>query len=369
MNSHIFDIKAFTGQFELTPQCNLNCKMCYIHENKEAGRTILPASFWIEKAQQAVDAGMLVLSITGGETLLYPELDTLMDALSSMGLLISFNTNGTLIDEKRVEWFLKYCPNKINISLYGASDETYEKLCGCKDGFTRVSKAIDLLMQAGLNVYLNGMITPYNLEDIPAMHAFAAKRGLILHLGPYSFPYRDDPGKNTRGEHRLSPEDAAKAYVWNQKMLLGPEQFRQFAASSLAGIELRRRGMVDSPCEACNGGCKNFQISYDGKLHPCAMLQDLSISLEDKPLTEGLKLLAEQMEELPFPDDCNRCDRKDLCPMCKAAVYLETGTHTTAPEYLCRYSETLEKILREECAGVRISLQHSGDFNSHHCEV
>ena len=97
-----------SGQFELTPVCNLKCHMCYVHKPEEdssnAGK-LLPASFWIETAKQMKESGTLVLSLTGGETLLYPEIDSLMAELTQMGFIIYFNTNGTLIDEKSVRWF------------------------------------------------------------------------------------------------------------------------------------------------------------------------------------------------------------------------------------------------------------------------
>ena len=55
------------GQFELTPICNLKCRMCYVHKPEEDHRIssrLLPASFWLETARQAAQEGMLVLSLT-----------------------------------------------------------------------------------------------------------------------------------------------------------------------------------------------------------------------------------------------------------------------------------------------------------------
>ena len=192
------------GQFELLPVCNLNCSMCYIHDPAEDHtnfRKLLPASFWIETARQAVDAGMLVLSISGGETLLYPELDLLLGALSKMGIIISFNTNGTLIDERQVERLAKYSISKINLSLYGGSDETYKKVTGLHDGFSRVNRAIDLLQAAGQNIYLNGVLVPDNRKDLPMMLEYAASKGLVLHEATYLFPRRDRFCKDIDKEH------------------------------------------------------------------------------------------------------------------------------------------------------------------------
>jgi len=357
--------QALAGQFELTPHCNLNCKACYIHNAKEAGRVTLPASFWLEQARQAADLGMLVLSLTGGETLLYPGLDELMEGLSKLGLFISFNTNGTLIDEERVAWFLRFCPAKINISLYGASDETYERYCGITDGFTKVSKAVDLLLAAGLNVYLNGMLTPYNLRELAQMHRFAADRKLVLHASAYAFPLRTHPGQDIRGQYRFTPEEAAAAAASHELLTQGPEVFRRTGVNRLLAVRLRQEGILCDACSECNGGANNFQISCDGVLHPCAMYQQVAVSLREHPFAEARELLSRQMQAIPYPEKCNACDRKDLCPVCKAAVYLETGDVTQAPDYLCRYSAAYEQILRKECGNVSGTLQNSGNLHQH----
>ena len=61
------------GIFELTPLCNLSCKMCYVHLDKEqmGGKELLPVETWISIIDQAIDAGMLYANITGGECLTY----------------------------------------------------------------------------------------------------------------------------------------------------------------------------------------------------------------------------------------------------------------------------------------------------------
>lgn len=69
-----------SGTFELTPRCNFNCKMCYVHLAADRiplfGKE-LTAAEWIRVAEEARDAGMLQLCITGGEPILHPEFETI----------------------------------------------------------------------------------------------------------------------------------------------------------------------------------------------------------------------------------------------------------------------------------------------------
>ena len=88
-----------SGTFELSPCCNMNCRMCYVRKSREevlmAGgeRSVVQ---WISLAEEAYRSGMLFLLLTGGEPFLYPDFRKLYEELSSMGIVLSINTNGTL---------------------------------------------------------------------------------------------------------------------------------------------------------------------------------------------------------------------------------------------------------------------------------
>ena len=150
-----------SGTFELTPVCNMACRMCYVRMTKaqqEALHPLRTAEEWLELGKTAKDRGMLYLLLTGGEPFLRPDFREILSGLHRMGLIITINSNGTMIDEKAAEWLKETPPTRINITLYGASDETYGRLCGNPRGFTQVTKAVRLLKEAGITIplsYLN----------------------------------------------------------------------------------------------------------------------------------------------------------------------------------------------------------------------
>ena len=180
-----------SGTFELTPVCNMNCKMCYVRMSRaeqEAVHPLRTAEEWLELGKNARDRGMLYLLLTGGEPFLRPDFREILSGLHQMGLLITINSNGTLIDEETVEWLKESPPVRINITLYGASDETYEILCGNPEGFTQVTKAIRLLKEAGITVKINCSLTPYNAGDLEKIFAFCKEEQLIIQATSYMFP-------------------------------------------------------------------------------------------------------------------------------------------------------------------------------------
>lgn len=353
------------GQFELLPVCNLQCPMCYIHkpaEDNSSIRKLLPASFWIDIARQAVDAGMLVLSITGGETLLYPELDMLLDALSQMGIIISFNTNGTLIDERQVERLAKYSIAKINISIYGGSDETYKKVTGLHDGFSRVNRAIDLLQAAGQNVYLNGVLVPDNRKDLPIMLKYAASKGLVLHETTYLFPRRDrfftDVNEYNPDSFRMTPQEAAEASRECSRIMKGDRDYR-ISAAIAANHDHVVASLSECPSRKgeCRAGRYEFAVDWRGYMQPCVLLPAIREDLREQSFDRAWEKCISRMKGLPFPEKCSTCSHLENCPVCPAAIYLETGTHNEAPDYLCRLSEELLKIWERDSKGIRVKIE------------
>lgn len=333
------------GTLELTPRCNLHCKMCYIHrpECLPEKLGLKPLSFWLDMARQAKAMGTLVLVITGGEPFLYPEAETLLEKLMEMGFVISLNTNGTLLDDRRIAWLNAHRPAKINISLYGASDATYSKLCGINDGFFSVSSSIDNLLKNGHNVYLNGTLTPENVGDLPAMVEFAGKRKLALHNTSYLFP----PGRY--GIHsvssRLTPIEAAQADLLLEKLQLGQEALLEKSRQQIRLVTATINGTLapyggfhsgDGCCRSnCGGGRNAFAISWDGKLMPCVTNAGIAIPLDEQPLAQAWQTLRRRVAELTLPKECVRCPYQMICNACPATIYNETGRYDRLSSYTC----------------------------------
>ena len=139
------------GTFELTARCNFNCPMCYVHlqqDDIDARGRELTAQQWIDLGRQAKDAGMMFLLLTGGEPFVRKDFFEIYDALKQMGLMISINSNGSMLKGEVLRRLLENPPHRINISLYGGSNETYKGMCGL-NAFDTVVENIRALRQAG----------------------------------------------------------------------------------------------------------------------------------------------------------------------------------------------------------------------------
>ena len=110
-----------SGTIEVSTVCNFNCRMCYVRKSPQevaAGeRRMLEVGDWLRIAAQARDAGALYMLITGGEPFLWPGFRTLYGELVRSGLLVTVNTNGSLIDKDTVEWLFQIVDSTINSLL------------------------------------------------------------------------------------------------------------------------------------------------------------------------------------------------------------------------------------------------------------
>lgn len=345
---------ALSGTFELTPVCNMDCKMCYVRLPKQAQQVISPlatARQWLDLAKKARDAGMLYLLLTGGEPFSHPEFRQILEGLHQMGFVITVNTNGTLIDEAVVRW-LKTCPPvRINISLYGVSDGTYERLCGNPRGFSQVCKALRLLKNAGIGVKLNCSLTPHNASDLEGIVKLAKEQALPLQVATYMFPPVRKDAAMVGQNDRFSPEDAAWYTAYAAYLQEGKERFL-FAQKELKLPEEPEECAKLGDGIRCRAGKCSFWVTWQGKLLPCGMFAPgNAANVFDTDFASAWEALKEETAQIRLPAACSGCNLQDTCRACAAMVYTESGNFGDVPRYRCEMSRAYpgqyEKLVQQ----------------------
>lgn len=345
------------GAFELTSRCNYNCKMCYVHDPSKAIDLIgkeLTADQWIRIAEDARDAGMLNLVLTGGEIFLRSDIEDIYERLSRMGFKITLYTNGSLIDEAKAKWLGRIPPTSMEITLYGASAETYEKLCGNSAGYERTIKAVDMLMAEGINLELKMTVTYDNMGDMEQLAEFAYKRGLPLSIVDYLFPQMACESPDCC---RLSPRDLVdfmKKYFSATDRLREaystgelPKQTLERAARIVQDIEKLDRDKESKKRKSaftCKAGTSSFWVNWEGIMVPCGMMKEPAINLLQTSFNEAWDRLCEGIYDIPACSECEQCSMKMFCDVCPAKLKTETGHYDRPAPYLCE----LARLSRNE---------------------
>lgn len=347
-----------SGSFELTPVCNMDCRMCYVRMSKQQQEAIHPlrtAREWLTLGQEAKEQGMLYLLLTGGEPFLRSDFQEIYEGLHKMGFVLSINSNATLIDEGVVEWLKQIPPVRINITLYGASDDTYERLCRNPQGFTQVTKAIHLLKDAGISIKLNCSVTPYNADDLEAIMEFARKEQLIIQPTSYMFPpLRRDMSKIGQND-RFTPEEAAYYSAKIESLLNGEDSFLERMKTKDLSLPIDSGDdCMDTQGEGirCRAGKCSFWVTWDGRLLPCGMLPGTDVvDVFEIGFEKAWKQASEYALSIRLPGKCASCGLRDQCKACAAMVYTESGDFQTVPEYRCQmahaYPAACKKIEAE----------------------
>lgn len=345
------------GAFELSPVCNFNCRMCYIRKSRKEveqhPRKIMQLEDWLRIAKAAQKAGTLYLLLTGGEPLLWPDFWTLYDELVDMGFLVSINTNGSLIDEAAIAHFKRKPPHKINITLYGAGDDSYLRLCGVTGMYSKVTRAIEQLTDAGITVKLNCSLTPENAEDLDRIVDYAKAHDLLLAVTTYMFPpIRRDPNAIGRNE-RFSPEDAAGYMMRYLRRQRGEEAYQGYLGKVLQGTAVPP-GLEDScvdPADGrvrCRAGKASFWITWDGWLQPCGMMPEPKTDLKEKDFLSAWNEIVRQTAALHTSSICESCPDREICRPCAAMAHAETGSSTGIPVYQCQMTKEIYRIAEKE---------------------
>lgn len=352
------------GEFELTPFCNLDCKMCYVHLNKDQthGRSLLTVEQWKDLFYQAYQAGMINATLSGGECLTYPGFKELFLYLHSLGCEVSVFTNGILLDQEWVDFFKAHMPAEIQITLYGASDETYERVTGSRV-FSKVVEHIKMLKEAGLPVTV--CVTPnrYLGEDVFETIRTAYELFPNVKVNSIIFRPKEETG---RSDHTDDPDTEMYIRIFRYLASLRGRTLQQIDENELPepGCPIKKadtdsisiaaeekctgcsdltspHGENRKPCGLlCGAGRAIFSIDWKGQMIPCSLLE----MIKSDPMTEGFQAawnhIHQEALRWPRPAECEECPYRDVCNTCALNMlqYAEPGVR---PAGLCRRTRKL----------------------------
>lgn len=312
------------GGLEITRRCNLFCQHCYVCQDPRKSEMSTQEIYSILDTIAA--HGCLWLLITGGEPLLREDFYDIYLYAKRKGFLITLFTNGTLLTQKRVNFFKKYPPCSIEISLYGATKATYEQITGVKGSFQRCLEGIYRLKKQKLSMQLKTLALNSNKHELKKIEMFAKKLGLRFRVG-----YNIEPRLNgDKGpfKQRISEEDIVK-FIFEDKRRLK------------AWIDYVKRcgnaAKNENFLYSCGGGISSFFINAYGEMGLC-LSGPVSGNLRNESFGhiwyEKIKQLRET--RLASSHRCQGCVFYALCELCPARAYRETGDQQGFVEYLCK---------------------------------
>lgn len=301
------------GTFELTPLCNLDCKMCYVHLTKhqlnKTGKRLLTVQEWKHIMKQAVDSGMTSATLTGGEALTYPAFDELFLFLQDHGVSVSIKSNGILMTKERVEFFKKNPPSGIQITLYGSDDNSYEAVTGMRC-FEAAIAGIRRVKEAGIPLEI--CITPSKpaLNNMEALLILAESLDVPIGISAGLLPARTETGRDSE-QLDLSLDEYV--HIYKMKARIANRELVTVCEENISWSEIESPPVRGLPC---GGGRSSFAVHWNGTMHPCLSMQSISTDVLSIPFEEAWRIVHEAVANYPFPGKCMSCEYRGICTPC-----------------------------------------------------
>jgi radical SAM protein with 4Fe4S-binding SPASM domain len=319
------------GTIEVTHRCPLECAHCYNNlpvGDKEARRRELDTQEMFRVIDEIADAGCLWLLFTGGEIFARHDFLEIYTHAKQRGLLITLFTNGTQITPAIADYLVEWRPFAIEITLYGRTRETYERLTGVPGSFDRCMRGIRLLKERNLPLNLKTVAVTINRHEIQDMQRFAEEE---IGVG---FKFDGMINARTDCSHsplsvRLSPAEMVHLDVIDPARL-----------ESWAGLARARIGPVVKTREdvyQCGGGINAFAIDPEGKMSICVLSQKDQYDLRKGSFQDGWDgfLAKVRTKKITRPTKCTDCHIRTLCSACAATSELEHGDPEAPVEFFC----------------------------------
>jgi MoaA/NifB/PqqE/SkfB family radical SAM enzyme len=324
-------------QIEPVGQCNLRCQMCPIQFRTDGPPNGPPAFMPFETFTRLVDQipTMTELQLQGlGEPMMHPRFFDMVEYAAARGVEISTNSNLTLLTPARAERLVASGLHRLQVSIDGATPETYErirvrsnwqKVVGNLNGLVAAKRRLGSELPRVSIVFV---VMRQNLDELARLVRLAGQIGVtsvwVQHLchdfGEDTLPAHYRPMHEFVAEQTLLSEDPARV----------DEAFgaARSAAAEL-GVDLRLPHTTPRPAppgtrgpERCEWPWRGAYFSYDGQAMPCCMVATPDRINFGNAATDGVIPIWEGSAYQAFRDRLDSDDPPDICRSC--AVYNRT---------------------------------------------
>jgi radical SAM protein with 4Fe4S-binding SPASM domain len=324
------------GTIEITRRCPLTCSHCYNNlpmGDHTARKRELSLEEYRRILDEIADAGCLWLLFTGGEIFARADFLDIYAYAKRKGFIITLFTNATLITPKIADYLAEWRPFAIEVTLYGHTKETYERLTGIPGSFERCRRGVELLLERGLPLKLKTVGTTITKPEVFAMRDFAESLGVEFKFDSMINP-RIDCSQSPL-EVRLTPEEVVELDLQDPRRM--PEwesmnnRYRRVVASHAASS-------FANTVYSCGGGVSGFAISPYGEMSICVLSQVDRYDLRRGSFRDGWEqfLRKVRFQERTLPVKCTSCEIRAMCTNCAAVSELENGHKEKPVDFFCR---------------------------------
>jgi len=329
-----------SGSMELTDRCNLNCVHCYINQpaaDPVASAKELDTHAWMSVMDQMAEAGTLFLLMTGGEPLLRQDFPEIFTHACRRGMLVTLFSNATMLTPDLADLLAEWGVHSLEVSLYGATRETYEKVTHQPGSYDRCLRGIELALSRGIKTNLKTVLLNTNRHELEAMQTLTEKFGMDFRFDSTLWPRLD--GSTANMQYQIS----------NQKMLqIDLEDPKRREAWEKTAHEYEGRLIRAEEIFSCGAGFRSFHIDSQGRMTPCMMVRKPAYDILSMGFSEAWARIG-QVRELKreMRTSCETCAAGTLCTQCPGWSLALSGDYESINPEICeigllRYAQFMQ---------------------------
>jgi radical SAM protein with 4Fe4S-binding SPASM domain len=324
---------------ELTSQCNLSCKYCYV---KPVDRELTTAQV-LDAIDRLADAGVVSVLFTGGEVFLREDfLEILEHSFRRKFFQTIIQSNGTHVRQEHLRFlashrkFLGY----IRFSFFSHVADVHDAFTGVPGSFERSLANAIALNEAGLDMHVVINLIEENVDTISQTKAFFIAKGFNVLEGHVKM---------------ISDERTGSCCT----PLTTKEFFRRYFAQCPDSIKSVMRKSLEDACGdkqikelLCEKMFGTIAILAGGDIVPCIAFRDVSvgnITVDRRPLQDILRAspFMHRQKSLRRSDlePCNTCKFINFCAFCPGMMLAENQSLTIPTMQSCNYARALYEAL------------------------
>lgn len=322
------------AQIELTSSCNLECSHCY-NEERFVGEIInkpkkedIPTERFLEIAQELARNDVFAVTLTGGEPLTTKDrLYETAQVLAQENLEVTLNSNLTLLNEDDVKKLIDSGITGVMTSLFSYDPETHDKIAGIKGAHKRTLKGLDLLIGNIPFTTVNMVVSQNNKDHVYETGNFLSSLGITSLSSSQAVPSNSGGLKHL--EHALIRDDAI-AYLEDlhkvrQETGMPVKLTNPLPYCLVWEDKPHLRYLLET--STCTGGRTIIQISPEGEVKPCPMVDVSYGNILEEGLEEVWGKMGDWSDNNYVPNECEPCDLTEICRgSCRAEAQRMNGS-------------------------------------------
>lgn len=250
-------------RISLTDNCNLRCSYC-MPEGKISDIHYLTVETVLKCVESAVCLGITNFRLTGGEPLIYPDIEKLITKMRNVSGVnfIGITTNGVFLSEK-ADVLKMAGTDSINVSLDTVDSDEFRKITG-RNCLKNVIDGIDAALDSRIKLKINTVLR--SEVDVLKMTEFANDKNIdirFIELMPVGIGEKNDIIPRKAVIEKLEEKYGKVFGVSKMHDENGPAEYYAFRKLGV------RVGLIQAVhgkfCDRCN----RIRITSDAGLKPC----------------------------------------------------------------------------------------------------